>query len=84
MREVFFEGEAYFDIKRNPDKPFIVNSRNTQVEVLGTKFNFSAYNNVRLTAVTLVKGSVKAGTGVRTQVIIPSNQFSLNNGTLEL
>ena len=41
-REVQLVGEAFFDIAKNEHKPFIVKSRNTEIEVLGTSFNVTA------------------------------------------
>lgn len=41
-RQVEFRGEAYFDISKNPEKAFIINTRNSQIEVLGTSFNVDA------------------------------------------
>ncbi len=38
-REVFLKGEAFFNIARNPQKPFIIHTENTQIKVLGTSFN---------------------------------------------
>lgn len=37
-RQVTFEGKAYFDIAKDPDKPFIINARSFEVQVLGTRF----------------------------------------------
>lgn len=42
-REVALEGEAFFDVHRNPNKPFIIKSGNLNTQVLGTSFNISAY-----------------------------------------
>ena len=50
-RMVYLEGEAFFDIKHNPDKPFIVNTNEIQVEVIGTRFTVNAYpekNNIEV------------------------------------
>ncbi|MCC5908206.1 MAG: FecR domain-containing protein [Balneolaceae bacterium] len=43
-REVFLEGEAYFEVAHNPDKPFIVHSQDAEIEVLGTEFNVRGWN----------------------------------------
>lgn len=59
VRKVFIEGEAYFEIAENKDKPFIVHTNDYDVNVLGTSFNVMAYNNEQQTATTLVEGSVK-------------------------
>lgn len=37
-RQVTFEGRAYFDIAKDPDKPFIINAKSFEVQVLGTRF----------------------------------------------
>ncbi len=43
-REVSLSGEAFFDVKRNPEKPFIIAASGLKVKVLGTSFNVSAYD----------------------------------------
>lgn len=43
-REVYLEGEAYFDVTKNPEKPFVIRSKNTFTQVLGTSFNLLATN----------------------------------------
>lgn len=61
-RKVELQGEAYFDVYRNPDKKFIVSAPGkTQVEVLGTSFNIEAYQEEPEVTVTLVKGKVVFG-----------------------
>lgn len=57
-REVELLGEAYFDVKKNTNKPFFVKTRNMSTRVLGTEFNVSAYPNQELN-ITLVEGSVE-------------------------
>lgn len=56
-RVVSLEGEAYFNVTKNTEHPFIVKSGNVQVRVLGTEFNMCSYtpDNVR---VTLIEGKV--------------------------
>lgn len=44
-REVFLEGNAYFDISRDPTKPFVIDTKHTVVEVLGTSFNIKSMDN---------------------------------------
>jgi len=57
-RTVELEGEGYFEVTHNADKPFIVVSQNQQVIVKGTKFNITAYGDDKSQVTTLVEGSV--------------------------
>lgn len=41
-RRIILEGEAYFDVTKNPEKPFIIDAKNAEVRVLGTSFNVNA------------------------------------------
>lgn len=58
-REVFLEGEAYFEVARNEGQPFIVDTGDMKIRVLGTKFNVSTYPDDRATDVVLVEGRVQ-------------------------
>ena len=57
-REVYLSGEGYFDVQKNPEKPFIVKVRALDVEVLGTRFDLQAYPESQLVTTTLEQGSV--------------------------
>jgi len=57
-REVFISGEAFFDVHSDKEHPFIVNAEDLNVEVLGTKFNVSAYPEDNNIDVVLVEGGV--------------------------
>ncbi|RZK56168.1 MAG: FecR family protein [Pedobacter sp.] len=61
MRQVELKGEAYFEVTSYPDKkwPFIVKSIDQQVQVLGTKFNISAYDDDDFVKTSLIEGKVK-------------------------
>ena len=58
-REVYLDGEAFFDVKRDPQKPFIVHTGKIATQVLGTHFNVSAYQNDSNITVSLVQGKVQ-------------------------
>ena len=58
-REVTLQGEAFFDIIRQPDKPFIVHAGNLNITVLGTAFNVKSYPEDATTETTLLRGLVK-------------------------
>ena len=58
IRKVYLEGEAFFDVVKNQHRPFVVNTQNLNIKVLGTEFNISAYESDEHIATTLVEGSV--------------------------
>jgi transmembrane sensor len=72
-RKVSLSGEAFFDVRHNPSKPFVVTSNGQDVTVLGTEFNVKAYETERITT-TLVKGSVRVEANGKTQVLKPGEQ----------
>lgn len=57
-RKTKLTGEAFFDVKRNEKKPFVIDAGNTKVEVLGTSFYVSSYNPKVTTSVTVTSGRV--------------------------
>ena len=57
-RHVYLTGEAYFDVTENKSQPFIVETSNLQIKVLGTVFNVKSYDGEKNIETTLVKGSV--------------------------
>ncbi len=59
FRELEMEGEAYFDVKHNSKKPFIVNIGNNRIKVLGTQFSITAYPDDNIVRADLVKGSIQ-------------------------
>jgi len=83
-RRIELTGEAYFDVKHDAEKPFFVNTKDVTVNVLGTGFNVSAYEDDEQSNVVLVKGSValtaKGNAGVITKQLTPGNMASFNNG----
>ena len=59
LREVTLEGEAYFDIVHNPEKPFIIHTTSMNIKVLGTIFNVKAYPTDKTLETSLIRGSVE-------------------------
>ncbi len=57
-RNVFLEGEAYFNVEENPNQPFIVHTKKMNLRVFGTKFNVSNYRNDDNTSAVLTEGSI--------------------------
>ncbi|SHJ81189.1 FecR family protein [Tangfeifania diversioriginum] len=58
-REVELAGEAFFDVAKNEQLPFVVVAGDTEVEVLGTQFNVNAYPQTEQIQVALKEGKVK-------------------------
>src|SRR5258708_5365973 len=59
LREVELSGEAYFDVVKNPEQPFIIHTRQIDVKVVGTAFNVKSYPGERRTETTLIRGRVE-------------------------
>ena len=86
-RQVVLDGEAYFDVTKDKSKPFIVQTDNYNVEVLGTKFDVNAYSETGEFETTLMSGSVKvASASDSTQKITlkPNNKVYLQDGKLHV
>jgi transmembrane sensor len=58
-REITLEGEAYFDVTQNAEKPFIIQAGGMCVKVLGTTFNVKAYPQDRTLETVLISGAVE-------------------------
>jgi ferric-dicitrate binding protein FerR (iron transport regulator) len=58
-RNVYLTGEAFFEVAKDKQHPFIVNANKVDIEVLGTKFNISAYPENPSVNSTLVEGSIQ-------------------------
>lgn len=74
-REVSLTGEAYFEISKDENHPFIVKSAGQEVAVLGTHFNLSSYPDETVTKTTLLEGAVQvANHSNKTVVLKPGQQ----------
>jgi len=58
-REVTLEGEGFFDIAKNPGKPFIVHTHGIDIKVLGTAFNVKCYATDETIETTLLRGAIE-------------------------
>jgi ferric-dicitrate binding protein FerR (iron transport regulator) len=75
-REVTIIGEAFFKVKKNPDKPFYVNTSDVKVKVYGTSFNVKAYPNEKYIETTLIEG--KLSVIPKAEAEIPANEIFLH------
>ena len=67
-REVILEGEGYFEVKKNPDKPFVVTASDIRIKALGTIFNIKAYPEENTIETTLVEGRLEVESGASGKV----------------
>ena len=91
LRKVSFTGEAYFEIAKKVDihnkrVPFYVHSNNQIVEVLGTHFNITSYDNEEYSKTTLLEGSVKIINEKSTsaaKILMPGQQAVIKRGDVQ-
>ncbi|MBF0730411.1 FecR family protein [Bacteroides acidifaciens] len=85
-RNVYLDGEAYFEVTKNRHKPFTVQSDAMRVRVLGTTFNFKCDKNYQIAEVTLIEGEIEVkGNKEEGQIILAPGQraeLNKNNGRL--
>ena len=83
QRKVDLNGEAYFEVAKNPAKPFLVQKGGMSVEVLGTHFNVNAYDDDQDAKITLLEGKVQVsasrgvGTTAGVGILSPGQQASV-------
>lgn len=72
IREVALEGEAYFDVAKDPGRPFMVRTNDINIRVLGTAFNVKCYPEDNKTEATLIRGliQVSRNNGNQQQVLL--------------
>ena len=85
-RSVMLKGEAYFEVKSDPEKPFIVVTSSLKVKATGTKFNVSVYPDAEDEGVTLVSGKVEVVTTDRNNTearseLKPNQHLSFSRAT---
>jgi transmembrane sensor len=78
QRVVELDGEAYFEVAKNKNKPFIVKSGDQDIEVLGTHFNVHAYDNEAVVKTTLLEGSVAVTYKNQKSILKPGQQSNVS------
>jgi len=73
-REVVLTGEAFFKVSKDAEHPFIVNSGDLAIEVLGTEFNVNAYSDESQLYTTLREGSVRVSSPTGQILLEPNEQ----------
>jgi hypothetical protein len=78
-RAVILTGEAFFEVAKNKQKPFIVNANGMEIKVLGTHFNVMAYDDEKNIQTTLVEGAVELKGKNAKALLKPGEQGSFSN-----
>lgn len=87
-RRVKITGEIYVEVAHNKTWPFIVETKNQQIQALGTAFNVNAYENEEIERTTLIEGSVKVNPTLIPQaakgnplsaILLPGQQANIDN-----
>ena len=82
-RDVFLRGEAFFIVRKDASRPFVVNADDkVSVEVLGTQFNLQAYPDKKIVETTLNEGLVRVYDGKQSVKIQPDQQVVYKDGEL--
>ncbi|NTE00431.1 DUF4974 domain-containing protein [Agrobacterium tumefaciens] len=87
MRNVYLSGEAFFEVKKDPQHPFIVHTKKTEVKVLGTAFDVKAYPNDAAEETTLIRGKVLISLKDDTKQhfnLKPNDKFVLSDGKVAM
>ena len=80
QRSIEIEGEAYLEVAHNRWRPFIINTPNGQVKVLGTKFYLSSNSEEKDFMVSLIEGSVKISSGDKSATLKPGYRAQFKDG----
>lgn len=90
-REVYLNGEGFFDVAKDHSHPFIVHTNRSDIQVLGTAFDIKCYDNDSLFEATLFRGSIQASIKNTTndkvllkpsdKLVIADNGYYLTKGT---
>lgn len=80
-REIYVNGEIFLEVTPDKKRPFVVKTKEMEVQVLGTSFNVTAYETDRSASVVLVNGAVVIDTKDKENVCLtPNNMFSYHEG----
>lgn len=82
IREVTLTGEAFFDVTKMKEKPFIIHTSSINIKVLGTVFNVKAYPEDKQTETSLIRGSIEVTIKNRPNdkiILSPSEKLVVEN-----
>lgn len=83
-RRVYLEGEAYFEVNRDEQHPFIVEGKDFAVQVLGTSFNVSNYKDDDVSRVVLLEGSVEVKKANKNYKLEPDESLEIDGDNIKI
>jgi len=84
-RKVFVTGEAYFEVAKNPSKPFKVLLKDgVELNVIGTHFNVNAYSDETSVNTTLIEGALNVNISEQSQRLLPGEQVQVSQTNIRL
>ncbi|MDP4131297.1 MAG: FecR domain-containing protein [Bacteroidota bacterium] len=86
LREVTLSGEGYFDVVRNPQKPFIIHTGRINIRVLGTVFNVKSYPEEKTIETSLIRGSIEVSfsdSSSKKIILLPNQKLILKKEETE-
>ncbi|MGD2034626.1 MAG: FecR domain-containing protein [Bacteroidales bacterium] len=79
-RELYLEGQAFFDVERDTARPFIITTTDMQVKVLGTSFDIRSYKEEAITVITVLTGKIEVTVeGQEEKVFLLANEQLMIN-----
>ncbi|MGN8070033.1 FecR family protein [Mucilaginibacter sp. SG564] len=85
-REVYLSGEAFFDVHKDHEHPFIIHTEKMNIKVLGTAFNVKSYPNDPQSETTLIRGTIEVTLDDRPSdriILKPSEKLIVKNGSFK-
>jgi ferric-dicitrate binding protein FerR (iron transport regulator) len=82
VREVVLSGEAFFDVVKNKEKPFIIHASKINIKVLGTRFDVKSYPSDKTIEASLIRGSIEvtfSGRPDKKVILKPNEKLVVNN-----
>jgi len=83
-REVYLSGEAFFDVHKDHEHPFIIHTEKMNIKVLGTAFNVKSYPNDPSSETTLIRGAIEGTLDDRPSdriILKPSEKLIVKKGS---
>lgn len=84
QRNVYIEGEAYFDVAKDADHPFVINVNQMEVTCLGTELNIRNYADEQTSSVVLVDGKVRVATECGDLTMEPDSRVECDKESMHL